>query len=65
VLLDMSFNLGIVGLLRFKNTLATIRRGDYSKAAAMMLDSLWARQVGKRAVRLAEMMRTGTDGLTG
>lgn len=61
VLLDMSFNLGIVGLLGFKNTLATIRAGDYTKAASMMLDSKWARQVGQRAERLSRMMATGKD----
>lgn len=65
VLLDMSFNLGIDGLLKFKNTLATIRRGDYNKAADMMLGSLWAQQVKGRATRLAQMMRTNTDGPIG
>ncbi len=61
VLLDMSFNLGLSGLLLFKNTLATIRAGDYSKAAAMMLDSRWASQVGQRAERLSRMMATGKE----
>jgi lysozyme len=61
VLLDMSFNLGLVGLLGFKNTLATIRAGDYTKAAGMMLDSRWAKQVGQRAERLSRMMATGKD----
>ena len=61
VLLDMSFNLGIVGLLGFKNTLATIQAGDYQRAAAMMLDSRWAKQVGARAERLSRMMATGKD----
>lgn len=61
VLLDMSFNLGLAGLLGFKNTLATIERGDYQRAAAMMLDSRWARQVGQRAERLSRMMATGKD----
>lgn len=59
VLLDMAFNMGLVGLLGFKNTLATIRAGDYAKAAAMMLDSKWATQVGQRAERLSRMMATG------
>lgn len=59
VLLDMSFNLGLVGLLGFKNTLATIQAGDYQRAAAMMLDSRWAKQVGQRAERLSRMMATG------
>jgi len=59
VLLDMAFNLGIAGLLGFKNTLATVKAGDYPQAGAMMLDSKWAKQVGQRAQRLATMMATG------
>lgn len=62
VLLDMAFNLGIDGLLKFRNTLATIQAGNYQKAGEMMLDSLWAKQVGMRAQRLSRMMQTGTDG---
>lgn len=61
VLLDMAFNLGIQGLLTFKNTLATIKAGDYEKAGPMMLDSRWAGQVGERAERLSAMMVTGKD----
>jgi lysozyme len=59
VLLDMAFNLGLPGLLLFKRTLEAIRTGQYQQAATMMLDSLWARQVGQRAERLARMMATG------
>jgi lysozyme len=61
VLLDMAFNLGIAGLLSFKRTLATIEAGDYTRAASMMLDSKWARQVGQRAERLSRMMATGKE----
>jgi lysozyme len=61
VLIDMAFNMGIVGLLNFKRTLATIQAGDYQQAATMMLDSKWAKQVGQRAERLARMMATGMD----
>lgn len=61
VLLDMAFNLGIAGLLSFKNTLATIKAGDYQRGAAMMLDSKWASQVGARANRLSRMMATGKN----
>lgn len=61
VLVDMAFNLGVEGLLQFKNTLAAIQAGDYKRAAAMMLDSRWASQVGGRARRLARMMETGAD----
>ena len=61
VLIDMAFNLGIGGLMQFRKMLAALEAGDYGKTADEMLDSKWARQVGKRAQRLAEMMRTGED----
>lgn len=59
VLLNMAFNLGINGLLGFKNTLTYVKSGDYTKAASNMLLSKWATQVKGRATRLSEMMRTG------
>lgn len=61
VLADMCFNLGITKLLAFKNTLEAMRTGRYNDAASGMLNSLWAKQVKGRAVRLANMMRTGED----
>lgn len=60
VLQNMAFNLGIAGLLGFKNTLEYVRTGQYDEAARNMLASKWARQVGNRAVRLAKQMRTGS-----
>ncbi len=59
VLANMAFNLGISRLAGFKNTLAYMQAGRYDAAAAGMLDSLWAKQVGARADRLAKIMRTG------
>lgn len=59
VLVDMGFNLGTKGLLAFKRTLGSVQRGDYALASIQMLESKWARQVGKRARRLANMMKTG------
>lgn len=61
VLYNMTFNLGIHGLLSFVNTLKDIEHGYYTNAADKMLDSLWARQVGPRATRLAATMRTGKE----
>lgn len=60
VIVNMAFNLGIAGLLTFTNTLAAIRSGDYAGAATGMLQSKWATQVGARATRLSNMMRTGS-----
>jgi lysozyme len=63
VLVNMCFNMGLGsrerGLLSFRNTLAAIARGDYVTAADGMRRSKWARQVGRRAERLARMMETG------
>ena len=59
VLINMCFNLGIGGLLEFKNTLAFISSEDWERAANNMLVSKWAKQVGRRAIELAEMMRKG------
>lgn len=59
VLLDMTYNMGLRVLSQFVNTLAMIRQGRYADAATNMLKSKWARQVGKRAQRLARMMETG------
>ncbi len=59
VLLNMCFNLGISGLLGFKNTLAFIKARDWERAANNMLVSRWAKQVGRRAIELSELMRKG------
>lgn len=55
----MAFQLGLAGLLGFKNTLTTVERSDYASAAAGMLNSLWAKQTPARARRMADLMRDG------
>lgn len=59
VLLNMAFQMGVNGLLGFKNTLKTIESGDYAKAAKEMLMSKWASQTPQRANRLSKQMETG------
>ena len=59
VLLNMAFQMGITGLLGFKNTLAMIERGDYRAAAKGMLNSKWATQTPARCKRLSIQMETG------
>lgn len=59
VILNMTFNLGEERLSQFVNTLAYINAHNYEQAAKNMLLSLWAKQVGPRADRLAYRMRTG------
>jgi lysozyme len=59
ILTNMAFNLGVSGLLKFKNTLAAIENGNWEEAASQMLDSRWAEQVGGRATELSELMKSG------
>ena len=60
-LLNMAFNLG-PRLAGFVDFLAAVRARRWDAAAAEMINSKWAKQVGERAKRLAEMMRTGRAG---
>lgn len=57
VLLNMCFNLGMAGLLKFKKMLNAIAEGDDEAVVTEMLDSKWAHQVGKRAWELADQWR--------
>lgn len=59
VLVNMSFQLGVDGLLGFKNTLELVRQGKYENAAAAMLESKWAQQTPARAKRMSRQMATG------
>lgn len=58
-MIDMLFNLGLTTFLKFENMIQALEDRDYNKAAEEMLNSLWAKQVGQRAVTLANMIRTG------
>lgn len=57
---NMAFNLGVNGLLGFKETLALMQTEKYDEAARAMLASKWARQVGKRAERLAVQVQSAS-----
>ena len=64
VLLDMSYNMGMEPFDNDKikdwpNFLQQIKTKQYTAAAENMLTTKWAKQVGSRAKRLADMMRTG------
>ena len=59
VIVEMAFNLGLTRLLGFVNTLRAVSEHRFEAAAAGMLKSKWAQQVGRRARTLARRMRTG------
>lgn len=59
VLLNMAFQMGVDGLLGFKNTLKLIEDGKYTEAATAMMNSKWAQQTPNRAKKMARQMETG------
>ena len=58
VLIDMAF-MGYKALKGFIKLFEALSQGDYEKASLEILNSLWARQVGQRAIEDAEIMRSG------
>jgi lysozyme len=56
---NMAFNLGVAGLLHFPHMIAALAKQDWSGAAAEMVNSDWAKQVGARATRLEQQILTG------
>ena len=61
VLIDMCFNLGVTKLLKFNNTLKYLSTGFYKQAASNLRESLYYRQVPKRAERNARCLETGVS----
>lgn len=58
VVVNMAFNMGYGTLSTFVNTLRAINERRWAEAAQGMAASRWAIQVGDRAKRLEESMRT-------
>jgi lysozyme len=56
-LLDMMTNLGAPRFAEFEEMITAFRLGRLSHAAAAMLDSKWAQQVGERAIADAALVR--------
>ena len=59
VLVRMVFQLGLGGVLKFKNMLAHFAAGAYEAASREMLRSKWAEQTKTRVEREAQIMATG------
>ncbi len=58
VLINMVFQMGLAGVLNFRNTLAFIKQHNYKQAASNMRQSLWAKQTPSRASELARRIET-------
>lgn len=59
VFIAMSFQMGVLGLMGFINTLAAARDGHYAHAAELMRQSLWAHQTPGRAAAMSHQLETG------
>lgn len=59
VLANLCFNIGINRLYGFKKMLAALEDMDYNTAAHELQDSLWYKQVGIRAIRLTQQLKSG------
>lgn len=58
-LVNLCFNLGITKLSKFHTTMGYMRVGNFEAAAVSLLQSKYADQVGNRALRVAEQIRSG------
>lgn len=56
VLVEMAYQMGVSGLLKFKKTLMYVESKDYKDASVEMLDSRWAKQTPNRAKKLSDIM---------
>ena len=56
VLLDMCFNIGYSGLMKFKKMWFALGERDYAEASRQMKDSAWYIQVGTRGKRNVTIM---------
>lgn len=58
-LLNMMFNMGWHTLMEFKDMLFALKTSDWEKAAQEARNSIWAREVGDRAERIATQFING------
>lgn len=56
VVVEMSFQMGVVGVNKFRKMWGAIQRKDYQTASAEMLNSRWANQTPSRARALAAIV---------
>lgn len=58
-LASMVYQMGIGRFLTFKKMIRALEIGHYDRAYTEALDSLWAKQTYKRALRIAQMIKAG------
>ena len=58
-IINLVFNMGLTKFKQFKKTISYIEQGLYELAGTELLDSNYARQVGNRSIRVANMLADG------
>ena len=56
VVIEMTYQLGVTGVLKFKKMIANMKKKNWKEAAEEMKDSLWYRQTTARCERLAKIV---------
>jgi lysozyme len=59
ILADLAFNLGEAKLANFKRFISAVKASNWDEAAAALRKSKWFSEVGQRAKRNVEALRTG------
>ena len=54
---NMTFQMGLGGVLKFKKMLAALQVKDYTTARREALNSAWAKQTPQRAKRVTDLMK--------
>jgi len=57
ILYHMAYQIGLNGLLKFKNMIKCLEKQDYVGASIEMVDSKWYGQTTNRAIRLVDKMK--------
>ena len=57
---NMVYNMGITTLLKFNTFLGMLRQGNYAGAADDLSTTAWFGQVGARAARIQDLIRSGS-----
>ena len=57
VVVEMCYQMGLSGFMKFKKTIAFLRLGKYQEASVEMCDSRWFNQTPNRALKLAKIVK--------
>lgn len=60
-IMNMAFQLGVEGLMKFKKAIKAMEIGNYERAALEFLDSKWAQQTPLRARKICDMIKKNKE----